>query len=476
MDRIKFGTDGWRAVIAKDYTIDNVSKVAQATALWLTRKFKNPVAVVGYDCRFGGEMFMDAAVKILASKGIRVFVSERYITTPMLSLGILKLKAHCGIIITASHSPAEFNGYKLRGEHGGPLFEKDLKDVENLISNEVEIDLELISWNMLLDQGMISYIDLEAIYVKALHDNFNLEALASSDLHLAFDAMYGSSQNLFRKLLPNMELFHCEINPSFRGIPPEPIQKNLFELTEYIWKNRNVDCGLAVDGDGDRIAVIDRNAVFYDANQILLLLIHYLVRYRNMTGKVVVSFSTTSKIEKLCQAYGLEVIRARVGFKDISRIMMEEQVLIAGEESGGISFGSHIPERDAIWAGMMLLEWLAETKRPLHELYDEVLQVTGPFFYDRANLDVSRQGRNRCLELLAGGRIMNFGPFKASRYEVFDGVKFFFGNDWLMIRASGTEPLLRLYAESENPGTARELIQEGLRTLSGPAEPILPLH
>jgi phosphomannomutase len=237
-----------------------------------------------------------------------------------------------------------------------------------------------------------------------------------------------------------------------------------------------VDCGLAVDGDGDRIAVIDRNAVYYDANQILLLLIHYLVRYRSLTGKVVVSFSTTSKIEKLCQEYGLEVIRARVGFKDITRIMMEEQVLIAGEESGGIAFGSHIPERDAIWAGMMLWEWLEESKRPLHELYDEVIQVTGPFFYERAVLDVSRQARNRCMELLAGGRIMKFGMFRASRYEVFDGVKFFFGNDWLMFRASGTEPLLRLYAESDNPGTARELIQEGLQTLSGPAEPSLPLH
>lgn len=466
MERIKFGTDGWRAVIAKDFTVDNVSKITLATALWLTRKFKNPVAVVGYDCRFGGEMFMEAVVKILAAKGIRVFVSERYITTPMLSLGVLKLKAHCGIIITASHNPAEYNGYKLRGEHGGPLFEKDLKDVENLISNEVEIDLGLISWNSLLEQGLISYIDLEAIYLKNLRDNFNLESIASSELHLAFDAMFGSAQNLFRKLLPSVQLFHCEINPSFRGIPPEPVQKNLFELTEYIWKNQNVDCGIAVDGDGDRIAVIDRNAVFYDANHILLLLIHYLVRYRNMTGKVVVSFSTTSRIEKLCKDYGLEVIRARVGFKDISRIMTDDQVLIAGEESGGISFGNHIPERDAIWAGLLLWEWLAESKRPLHELFAEVLQVTGTFYYERANLDVSRQARNRILEVLAGGQIMAFGPFQADRYEVFDGVKFFFGNDWLMVRASGTEPLLRLYAESDNALTAKELIEEGIRTLT----------
>jgi len=466
MDRIRFGTDGWRAVIAKDFTIDNVCKVTQATALWMTRKFRNPVAVVGYDCRFGGEMFMEAVVKILASKGIRVFMTERFITTPMLSLGVVKLKASCGIIITASHNPAGYNGYKLRGEHGGPLFEKDLKDVENLISNEVEIDLDLISWNNLLEQGMISYIDLESLYIKEIRDHFNLEAISSTALNLAFDAMYGSSQNLFRKLLPDVTLFHCEVNPSFRGIPPEPAEKNLHELTEYIWKAKNIDCGLAVDGDGDRIAVIDRNAVFYDANRIILLLIHYLVRYCNLGGRVVVSFSTTSKVETLCQAYGLEVIRARVGFKDASRIMMEQPVLLAGEESGGISFGSHIPERDAIWAGLTLWQWMAESGHALHELWEEVVQVTGPYYFERANLDVSRNGRNRILEKMAGGQVNAIGPYQVTRFEVFDGVKLFFGNDWLMVRASGTEPLLRLYAESDNEVVAREIIEAGLAFFS----------
>lgn len=466
MDRIRFGTDGWRAVIAKDFTIDNVCKVTQASALWLTRKFRNPVAVVGYDCRFGGEMFMEAVVKILASKGIRVFMAERFITTPMLSLGVVKLKASCGIIITASHNPSGYNGYKLRGEHGGPLFEKDLKDVENLISNEVEIDLELISWNNLLEQGMISYIDLESLYLKEIRDHFNLEAISATALNLAFDAMYGSSQNLFRKLLPDVTLFHCEVNPSFKGIPPEPVLKNLHELTEYIWKAKNIDCGLAVDGDGDRISVIDRNAVFYDANRIILLLIHYLVRYRNLSGKVVVSFSTTSRVETLCRAYGLEVIRARVGFKDASRIMMEQPVLLAGEESGGISFGSHIPERDAIWAGLTLWQWLAESGRALHELWEEVIQVTGPFFFERANLDINRNGRNKILEKLAGGQVSAIGPFQVTRFEVFDGVKLFFGNDWLMVRASGTETVLRLYAESESEVVAREIIEAGLALFS----------
>jgi phosphomannomutase len=181
---------------------------------------------------------------------------------------------------------------------------------------------------------------------------------------------------------------------------------------------------------------------------------------------VVVSFSTTSKVETLCRAYGLETIRARVGFKDASRIMMEQPVLLAGEESGGISFGSHLPERDAIWAGLTLWQWMAESGRALHELWEEVVQVSGPFFFERANLDVSRNGRNRILEKLAGGQVAAVGPFQVTRFEVFDGVKLFFENDWLMVRASGTEPVLRLYAESETEVVAREIIEAGLAAFS----------
>jgi phosphomannomutase len=466
MDKIKFGTDGWRAIIAKDYTIDNLVKVSLATALWLTRKYRNPVAVIGHDCRFGGEMFMEASAKILASKGVRVFVAERYVTTPMVSLGVVKLKAQCGIILTASHNPAEYNGYKLRGEHGGHLFERDLKDVENLISNDIEIDLELLNWNYLIEQGLISYIDLESVYIKDIRDNFDIEKIAGSGLNLAFDAMYGSSQNLFRKLLPGVHLLHSELNPSFRGIPPEPVRKNLHELTEYVWKNKNIDCSLAVDGDGDRIAMLDKLSGFYDANQLILLLIHCLAGYKKLTGKVVVSFSTTLKVEKLCFAYNLEVIRTRIGFMDASKIMTEEHVLLAGEESGGISIGSHIPERDAIWSGLMIWQWLAECGKPLHELYNEVINLTGVFAFERANLDLNRNSRNKIVEKCANGSYPDFGRFHVERFEIYDGFKFFFSeSQWLLIRSSGTEPLIRLYAEAENETLAQEIIFSGMKTL-----------
>ena len=466
MDKIKFGTDGWRAIIARDYTIDNVVKISLATALWLTRKFKNPTAVIGYDCRFGGEMFMEATAKILASKGVRVFVAERFVTTPMVSLGVVKLKAHCGIIITASHNPPEYNGYKLRGEHGGPMFEKDLKDVENLIVNDIEIDLELLNWNYLLEQGLINYIDLESIYIKEIRDTYDIEGISKSGLSFAFDAMYGSSQSVFRKLLPGIQTLHCEVNPSFRGIPPEPIRKNLHELTELVWNKKNIDCSIAVDGDGDRIAMFDRESAFLDANQILLLLIHYLAGYRRLNGKVVASISTTSRVEKICQYYNLEVIRTRVGFKELSKIMTEEPILVAGEESGGIALGNHIPERDAIWAGLMIWQWMLECGKPLSELMTEVLSITGPFAYERANMDLNRVLRNKILDKCKSGDFSNFGRFTVIRTEDIDGYKFHFNeNQWLMIRSSGTEPLLRLYAEAETEETAQEIIFSGMKVI-----------
>lgn len=466
MDKIKFGTDGWRAIIAKDYTIENVAKLTLAAALWLTRKYKNPVAVVGYDCRFGGEMFMEATAKILASKGIRVFVSEKFVTTPMVSLGIVKLKAHCGIIITASHNSSEYSGYKLRGEHGGPMFDKDLKDVENLISNEVEIDLELLNWNYLIEQGLINYIDLESIYLKEIRDTIDVQKITDSGLKFAFDAMFGSSQNFMCKLLPKIHALHCEVNPSFRGIRPEPTRKNLHELIELVWNKKDIDCSFAVDGDGDRIAVIDKEAGYYDANHLLLMMIHYMAGYKQLTGKVVVSFSTTGKIEKICRHYGLEMVRTHIGFTDASKIMTEEEVLIAGEESGGISAGGALPERDGIRAGLLFWQWLAESGKSFSQLYSEVISITGAFAFERANIELNRNARNKILEKCSNGTFSHFGRFLVERFEVFDGFKFFFSdNEWLMIRSSGTEPIIRLYAEAETEETAQEIIFSGMKAV-----------
>ncbi len=469
MDKIKFGTDGWKAIIAKDFTIDNVVKISLAIALWLTRKFKSPVAVIGYDCRFGGEMFMEACAKILASKGVRTFVSERFVTTPMVSLGVEKLNAQCGIVISASHFGPEFSGFQLRGDHGGPMFDKDLKDIENLISTEVEVDLELLNWNYMLEQGLINYIDLENIYIKEIRDSFNIDLITSSGLKFAFDAMYGSSQTLMKKILPGVQILHNEVNPGFKGIKPEPLRKNLHELIEMVWQKKDVDSSMAVDGDGDRLAMLDKDAGYFDANQLILMLIHYLAGYRQLIGKVLVSFSTTAKVEKICSHYGIEVIRTRTGFKESSKLMTEDQILIAGEESGGISIGDNIPERDAIRAGLTIWQWLAESKKTMRELFAEVISITGPFGFERANVELNRNTRNKITERCSNGTYDHFGRFTVERFEVFDGFKFFFSqNQWLMIRTSSTEPMIRLYAEAENEELAQEIIFSGMKVIMEP--------
>lgn len=459
MDKIKFGTDGWRAVIAKDFIVDNVSKVAYAIAQWLTKKYKQPSAVVGYDCRFGGEMFSEVVAKILASKGIRVYVPEHFVTTPMVSLGIRKIKANCGIIITASHNAAEYNGLKLRGDFGGPMLDKDIREIEHLINESYDIDLDILSWNHMLEQGLIQYINLEVIYIKQIKDNFDLDKIKKASKKFAFDAMYGSSQNVFRKLLPDVKLFHCEYNPTFKGIPPEPAHKNLFELSEYMWNSKEALSGFAVDGDGDRISMYDNEGNFIDAHHIILLLIHYMAGYNKMTGKVVVTYSVTSKIEKLCEHYGLGIERVRIGFKEITRLMVNEDVLIGGEESGGIAFKSHLPERDGIWTGLTIWQWLLETGKSLKELINEIYSITGTFYCERMDIGLNKNVRSKVMEKCGEGEFTSFGRFNVQNTENIDGYKLHFsGTQSVMIRLSGTEPVLRLYAEGENKEVVRDIL------------------
>jgi phosphomannomutase len=459
MDRIKFGTDGWRAIIAKDFTIVNVSKVAYATANWLTKKYKNPTAVIGYDCRFGGEMFMEAVAKILASKGIRVYIPEHFVSAPMVSLGVIKLNAKCGIVITASHNGAEYNGYKLRGENGGALPDKAVRDIEYMINDSYEIDLDLLNWNYMLEQGLIQYIDLETIYIKQIKDTFDVDKIALSASRLAFDAMYGSAQNVIKKLFPESKLFHCEVNPTFMGIPPEPIHKNLHELSEYIWCSKEVDCGIATDGDGDRFALYDHEGNIIDSHHVILLLIHYLAGYKKLTGMVVVSCSVTSKIEKICNHYGLDIARVKIGFSEITGIMAAGNALLGGEDSGGIAIGTHIPERDGIWAGLIILQWMIETGKNLKELINEVYAITEPFACERQDIELNKNIRNKVIAKCSDGSFTSFGEYVVKKVENIDGYKFYFNeNQWLMIRLSGTEPLLRLYAEAENVETVRSIL------------------
>lgn len=473
MNEIKFGTDGWRAIIAEDFTIDNLTRVALGTAQWLRINFEKPSAVVGYDTRFGGELFAATVAKIMAYHKIKVYLAQNFVSTPMVSLGTVNKKASVGIIITASHNPASYNGYKLKGSYGGPLLPEKITEIEKLIPDVVSFSLEKLSLKEFTDNNLVEYIDLETMYCEHAEANFDLRAIRKSGLQFAYDAMYGAGQNVISRLLPDTALLHCENNPSFNGQAPEPIHKNLHQFSELIKRTKTLDCGLATDGDADRIGLYDNEGNFVDSNHIILLLIKYLYEVKGMRGKVVTSFSVSPKITKICRHFELEQLVTKVGFKYIAGFMIadnlaagKEGVLLGGEESGGIAIKGHIPERDGIWIGLTIWEYMAKSGKTLKELISEVYAIVGPFSFERSDLHLSEEMKNRIVSNCANNHYLNFGDYQIQRMEKTDGYKYFFNDDeWLMIRASGTEPILRNYAESNCLKNTYSILRAAEQTL-----------
>jgi phosphomannomutase len=280
--------------------------------------------------------------------------------------------------------------------------------------------------------------------------------------------MYGAGQNVIRRLLDGVTEFHCTHNPSFEGQAPEPIHRNLKELSDFIANTDSINCGLANDGDADRIGMYDEMGVFVDSHQILLLLIHYLHKYKGMSGKVVVSFPVTDKVKKLCDIYGLECIVTKIGFKYIAEIMVTDNVLVGGEESGGIAVAGHIPERDGIWVGLVLLEFMAKTNKTLRELIEEIYALVGPFAYDRNDLHLNNDLKDKIIENCKMGKYTSFGDYKVDHVEDLDGFKFYLDeNTWVMVRASGTEPVLRVYAQAPTNEDVIKVLEVAKQTLLG---------
>ncbi len=466
MTRIKFGTDGWRAIIAKDFTVGNVARVSEASANWLLSNSKNPKVLIGHDCRFGGELFAETVAKVMCIKGIKTFLARGFVSTPMISLGTLQTGCDLGIIITASHNPPEYNGFKLKGSYGGPLLPALVTEIEDRIKEEPELNMEDRSIDEFEKSGILEYIDLETRYCEHVEKNFDLQLIRNSGLQLAYDAMYGAGQNVMRRLLPDLTFLHCDYNPSFMGQAPEPIHKNLTEFSEMIKISGDIDSGLVTDGDADRLGFYDSEGNFVDSHHIILLLIHYLHKYKGVSGKVCVAFSATPRVQKLCAHYNLPIEVVKIGFKYIAEIMIKEDVLLGGEESGGIAIKGHIPERDGIWMGLVLWEFMAKSGKTLNELIKEVYEITGPFSFERNDLHIKEEIKQKVLENCKAGNYHSFGKYKVSRVEDLDGYKYFFENgDWLMIRASGTEPVLRTYAESSSKKAAFEILDEAKKVL-----------
>jgi phosphomannomutase len=467
MTPIKFGTDGWRAIIAKDFTVENVARVSEATASWLLKKNNAPVVVLGHDCRFAGELFCSTIASILCSKGVKVLLAEDFVSTPMISYGAVTLKADLGIIITASHNPPEYNGFKLKGSFGGPLLPSMVAEIESIIPDKCTINYEQLSNDDFKKAGKLEIVDLETMYCNQVEKSFDLNAIRNSGLTLAYDAMYGAGQNVMKRLLPDLKMLHCDYNPSFMGQAPEPIHKNLTEFSNMI-KNAGgkISSGLVTDGDADRLGFYDSNGNFVDSHHCILLLIHYLYKYKGMRGKVCTAFSTTPRVALLCKHYGLELQTVKIGFKYIAEIMINEDVLLGGEESGGIAIKGHIPERDGIWMGLTLWEFMAKSGKTLNDLIAEVYEITGRFSFERNDVHLKEEIKQQILSNCKSGKYHSFGKYKVSRVEDLDGYKYFFDNgDWMMIRASGTEPVLRLYAESDSREAAFDILNASKETL-----------
>lgn len=465
--QIKFGTDGWRAIIAKDYTVDNVKRVSEATARWMIQKNMSSV-VIGFDCRFGGTMFSETSASVFCHFGIKVYYDKNFASTPMVSLGVVKLKADMGVVITASHNPPSYNGFKLKSSYGGPTIPSDIADVETIIPEDSLGKLPSVSH--FHEKGLLEYINLEDMYMDHVHENFDIDAINSSSIHLAYDAMYGAGQNVIRRLFPKAHLLHCDYNPSFYGQAPEPIHKNLGKLSNIIKSDENINLGLANDGDADRIGLYDENGDFVDSHHILLLLLIYLKEHKAFDGKVIYTFSVTHKLEQLANQYGLESECTKIGFKYIAEIMTYTDVILGGEESGGIAVKGHINERDGIWMGLLIMEFMAKTGKSLGDLIKDVYEKVGAFKFERDDLHIEDSKKWAIMDKCKNNEIKQIGGRDIVKIENIDGYKFYLSDDeWIMVRPSGTEPVLRVYAHGQNLEQTRTLLdaahislQEGL--------------
>lgn len=461
---IKFGTDGWRAIIAQEYTVYNVKRVTEAVAKWLS-KYKKPKVAVGYDCRFGGKMFADEVCKLLLKKNIEVLMSNTYIPTPVVSFITKEFNCDLGIMITASHNPYNYNGYKLKDRNGGSLSVEYIKEIEKIIPNDVDFVYNFKGFEEYIKTNQYKTMDFMEHYDKHVNNVIDLNLINTSNLKIGFDPMYGSGKKVMSRYLKNIVVINNDENPYFNGTNPEPIQKNLTKLKKTILKNK-LDIGFAVDGDADRIAILDKNGSYIDSHRIILLLLYYLTIYKKMRGKVCTTFSASNKISKYAKSKGLDVEITPVGFKYIAEIMKKEDVIIGGEESGGIAIKGHILERDGIFIALVICELILKTKKTINQILDEIYKDVGSFGVYRKDLTINENKKNEIIKKCEKNEYSKFNNYIVKEVQTIDGYKFIIDeNSWVMIRKSGTEPILRIYSEAENLPKSKDIVKQTIKTI-----------
>jgi len=466
MPTIKFGTDGWRGVIADDFTYANVRKVAYAIARYVVRAEKPQSSVlIGYDTRFGSENFAQVAAETVAMTGTPVFLSQDAMPTPALSLLVKQKSAAGGIQITASHNPYRWNGMKYKASYGSSASPTIVAQIEK----ELAVALTAGVPDLPPRRDLLHSIDIRTPYLATLERLPDWEKLRAAKFRFVVDPMHGAGRGLLRELFERNGVVCHEIrgtrDPLFGGVNPEPIEPHVEALRQAVVAG-GYDAGFALDGDADRIGAIDRDGTFITPHQIFSIILWHLVGTRKLTGDVAKTYSTTKLIDKIAKKYRRKVWETPVGFKYICDRMLESDVLIGGEESGGIGTKLHLPERDASVNSLLLAEVMAWHGKSLGELVKLLHAEYGEHHYGRVDLELRDGQQGRAIEYFANPKLDRWLDWPVVNREDLDGIKIYVGDvGWLMARASGTEPMLRLYSETTSPATTRRLLEEATRTV-----------
>lgn len=478
MASIRFGTDGWRAVIAEDFTFENVRRVAQAYADHLKHHGGGATeVVVGYDTRFLSGRFAHEAARVLAANGLRALVTSTHAPTPAVSWAIRAHGAAGGLMVTASHNPPEYNGVKIKADYAGSA----LPDVTRAVEAQLDANAaagrrpHLIDFNAAVAGGGIRLFDPRPSYLEQIRSLVDLERIAAHarkhGLKVVVDAMHGAGRGYLAEMLAptgaEVREIRADLNPGFGGINPEPIARNLGPLVEAV-RSAGADLGLALDGDADRSGAVDARGNLVDSQRVFALLLRHLVRRRGWSGSVVKTFAVTDMVDKLAARYGLRLHKKPVGFKYVCELALREDVLIGGEESGGLGIRNHIPERDGILIDLLLVEVVATEGKPLHAVVDDLLAEVGPHHYHRADLHLPPARREALLERLREAPPAAFAGIPVTEVDTLDGFKFRLGErGWILFRASGTEPVVRVYVEMDAPEAVEAVLAEGRRLAQG---------
>ena len=466
-NEIKFGTDGWRGVISDNFTFKNVALVAQAISEWIKKDFKvqgnkkNRV-VVGYDARFLSPEYAEKVSCVLAANGIEVYLSQTMVPTPALSYGVVDLKGVAGIMITASHNPAKFNGIKIKTFQGGGASNDITDKVEGYLEKRA---VKILDFTQAKKEKSIVMHDLNAAYLKFMKNYVDLKKIRKSKFKVVQDVMYGSGGGILANVLKGskvqLEYMHNEVNPSFGGVKPEPTAAYLPEILKKL-KKEDFDLGLVLDGDADRIAAVAPGGEFISPQKILGLLILHLARNRGCRGGVVKTTCGSELVDNIAKKLDLKLYETPVGFKYISDLMVSEEIIAGGEEAGGMGVQGYIPERDGNLAGLLLLEMMVCQKKNIKQILVEMEKEFGRYYYERADLELGDgkfdPKKTAAVKTLLGKKVIEVKDF--------DGVKLICEDrSWLMLRPSGTEPLVRAYSEAKSLKKAKELIECGKKLL-----------